>query len=60
MDHKYEDCAYCCDDVDSRVYLITDGCNGVYLDGNGFLVADDGLEMTETKMSYCPVCGRKL
>ena len=57
---KYEDCEYCCTDIDMRDYLLTDGCNGVYIDGNGNLVGDDEFDFEDTKLYYCPKCGRKL
>lgn len=57
---KYEDCQYCCTDVDMRDYLLTDGCNGIYIDGNGNLVGDDEFDFEDTKLYYCPKCGRKL
>ena len=56
---SYEDCMYCCDDVDTRDYLLTDGCAGVYIDGNGNLIGDDVLNFTDRKLNYCPMCGRK-
>lgn len=56
---SYDDCQYCCDDVDMRDYLITDGNLGLYIDGNGNITGDDELELWEKKLNYCPMCGRK-
>lgn len=60
MAHEYSDCAYCCDDVDTRDYLLTDGCDGVYIDGNNNLTGDDSLGFSDNKIKFCPMCGRKL
>jgi hypothetical protein len=57
--HNYEDCKYCCDDVDMRDYLLSDGCNGVYIDGNGNLTSNDEFDFEDIKLSCCPICGRK-
>jgi len=57
---NYEDCKYCCGDVDMRDYLLSDGCEGVYIDGNGNLSGDDKLNFEDAKINYCPMCGRKL
>ena len=58
--NKYEKCAYCCDDVDMRDYLLTDGGDGIYIAGNNNLTADDPLELDGVKINFCPMCGRKL
>lgn len=54
------DCKYCSGDVDTRNYLISSGSEGVYIDGNNNLTADDEFEFEELKINFCPVCGRKL
>ena len=58
--NKNEDCQYCCGDVDSRDYLLSDGCDGVYIDGNNNLSGDDKYDFEDIKINYCPICGRKL
>lgn len=55
-----EPCSYCEVEVDARDYLISNGGEGVYICGNGYLVADDELEMGETKIIFCPMCGKRL
>lgn len=57
---SYEDCQYCCRDVDMRDYLLSNGNTGVYIDGNGNLVGDDEFYFEDKKLNYCPMCGRKL
>lgn len=57
----YDECQYCYGDVDMRDYLLTNGDSGVYINGNGELTGDDGLEFFDTKkLNFCPICGRKL
>jgi hypothetical protein len=57
---SYDDCNYCCDDVDKRDYILADGYGGFYIDGNGNLVGDDAYDFPDRKINYCPMCGRKL
>jgi len=51
-------CVYCSVDVDSRDYLMGNGSEGVYIDGNGNLIADDELELSDIKINFCPMCGK--
>jgi hypothetical protein len=53
-------CVYCSIEVDSRDYLMNNGCEGIYIDGNGNLVADDELQLSDVKIKFCPICGKKL
>ncbi len=57
---NYEHCNYCCGDVDTRDYLLSNGSEGAYIDGNGNLTGDDQLYFENKKISYCPMCSRKL
>lgn len=59
MSNSYENCQYCCDDVDMRDYLIGNGCEGIYIDGDGNLTGNDELELNDKKLNCCPMCGRK-
>lgn len=52
-------CVYCCEDIDEVKYLMTDGVNGIYIDGNGNLCGDE-ICFEDVKLYYCPKCGRKL
>jgi hypothetical protein len=56
----YENCQYCCGDVNMRDYLLSNGDAGVYIDGNGNLTGDDEFYFNNKKLNYCPICGRKL
>lgn len=53
-------CEYCCGDVNSRSFLLSNGNEAVYIDGNGNLSADDELELEDKRINYCPMCGRDL
>jgi len=53
-------CRYCCVDIDDRDLLLSDGCDGVYIDGNNQLVGDDAFNFDYKKINFCPICGRKL
>lgn len=55
-----EECIYCEWDVETRDYIIGDGGRGIYIDGNGYLMPDDDLNMDEIEINFCPMCGRKL
>lgn len=57
---EIEDCQYCCGDVDGRDYLLSNGNEGIYIDGNGNLTGDDNFDFEDKKIKYCPICGRKL
>lgn len=55
-----EECIYCEGNVNGRDYLIGDGGRGIYINENGYLIADDPLNMDEIKIEFCPMCGRKV
>lgn len=63
---EYEDrdeiknCPCCCGDVNGRDYLLSNGNEGVYIDGNGNLTSDDNFDFEDKKINFCPECGRKL
>lgn len=56
------DCNYCTGNVDSRKpLLVTKSLDEIYIDGNNYLTGDDNFSLEEdTKINYCPMCGRKL
>ena len=54
------DCEYCCGDVDYRNLILSNGCDGIYIDGEGNLVGDDEFNFKDKKINYCPICGKKL
>jgi hypothetical protein len=60
MSNSYENCQYCCDNVDERDLLLSNGSEGVYIDGNGNLIGDDEFNFNDKKLNYCPICGKKL
>lgn len=60
LDESYENCKYCSGDVDMRDYILSNGNEGVYIDGNGNLVGDDDFDFEDKKINFCPICGRKL
>ncbi|EQB3100454.1 hypothetical protein ACYIU4_001790 [Clostridium botulinum] len=60
IEENIKECEYCCGDVDNRDLLLSDGCDGIYIDGNGSLIGDDVFNFSDKKINYCPVCGRKL
>ncbi|EQB3099713.1 hypothetical protein ACYIU4_001035 [Clostridium botulinum] len=57
-----KECEYCCGDVDGRAYLVSNGSEGFYIDGNGNLTSDDEFDFDfgDKKLDYCSICGRKL
>lgn len=56
----YDDCQYCCDDVDMRDYLLGDGNGGIFIDQNNCLENDLEFVLFNHSINYCPECGRKL
>lgn len=56
------DCNYCTGNVDSRkALLVTESLDEIYIDGENYLTGDDEFSLKEdTKINYCPMCGRKL
>lgn len=57
---NYENCQYCCGDVNMRENLLSDCVSDVYIDGNGNLSGDDELNFEPKKINFCPMCGRRL
>lgn len=57
---SYEDCNFCCGDVNERDYLISNGEVGVYIDGNNNLEDANESYLEGAKLNYCPMCGWKL
>ncbi|HBJ2604404.1 TPA: hypothetical protein ACXDAM_000813 [Clostridium botulinum] len=57
---EIKDCQYCCGDVDGRDYILSNGSEGIYIDGKGNFVGDDDFDFEDKRLNYCPVCGRKL
>lgn len=54
-------CKYCTGDINYRKpIMVNEFLDEIYINGNNNLVSDDCFELEDTKINYCPMCGRKL
>lgn len=55
-----EGCKYCTGDGHTRNCLMGNANECLYINDDYCLTTDDAFEFEDCKISYCPICGRKL